>query len=145
MSDSLWPHGLQPARLFCSWNFPGKNTGVSCHFLFEGIFLTQGSNLCLLHWQADSSSLSHPGSPHTTLELSQKAEKQRLKVGITQKRLTLSWVRGILSAWLLSNWDIGFFLPLDLTKTSTLLGPEPAGFQTETSPSALILRPSKSD
>ena len=28
VSDSLWPHGLQPTRLFCPWNFPGKNTGV---------------------------------------------------------------------------------------------------------------------
>ena len=34
--------------------FPGKNTGVGCHFLLQGIFLTQRLNLCLLHWQADS-------------------------------------------------------------------------------------------
>ena len=34
------PHGPQPARLLCPWNFPGKNTGVGCHFLFQGIFLT---------------------------------------------------------------------------------------------------------
>ena len=57
MSDSLQPHGLQPARLLFPWNFPGKNTGAGCYFLFQGIFLTQGSNLCLLHllqWQADS-------------------------------------------------------------------------------------------
>ena len=33
VSDSLWPHGLQPTRLFYPWNFPGKNTGVGCHFL----------------------------------------------------------------------------------------------------------------
>ena len=32
------------ARLPCSWDFPGKNTGVSCHFLLQGIFPTQGSN-----------------------------------------------------------------------------------------------------
>ena len=32
------------------WNSPGKNTGVGCHFLFQGIFPTQGLNLCLLHW-----------------------------------------------------------------------------------------------
>ena len=30
------------------WNFPGKSTGVGSHFLLQGIFLTQGSNLCLL-------------------------------------------------------------------------------------------------
>ena len=29
--------------------FPGKSTGVGCHFLLQGIFLAQGSNLCLLH------------------------------------------------------------------------------------------------
>ena len=40
--------GLQTARLLCSWNFPGKNTGVACHFLLQGIFLTHGLNLCLL-------------------------------------------------------------------------------------------------
>ena len=40
--------------LLCPWNFPGKNTGVGCHFLLQGIFLTQGLNPHLLHWQADS-------------------------------------------------------------------------------------------
>ena len=38
----------QPARLFCPWNSPGKNTGVGCHSLLQGIFLTQGSNMGLL-------------------------------------------------------------------------------------------------
>ena len=48
VSDSLWAHGLQPARLLWPWDFPSKNTGVGCNFLLQGIFLTQGSNLCLL-------------------------------------------------------------------------------------------------
>ena len=47
-SDSLRPRGLQPARLLCPWDSPGKNTGVGCHALLQGIFLTQGSNLYLL-------------------------------------------------------------------------------------------------
>ena len=41
---------------------PGKNTGVCCHALLQGIFPTQGSNPrlgCLLHWQVDSLPLSH--------------------------------------------------------------------------------------
>ena len=38
VSNSLQPHGLQPTRLLCLWNFPGKNTGVGCHFLLQGIF-----------------------------------------------------------------------------------------------------------
>ena len=60
---TLQPHGLWPARLFCPWDFPGKNTGVGCHFLLQGIFPTQGLNLRLLHWQADSLPLSHQGNP----------------------------------------------------------------------------------
>ena len=42
------PHGLQPVRLLCPWDFPGKNTGLGCHFLLQGILLTQGSNTGLL-------------------------------------------------------------------------------------------------
>ena len=48
----LSPHRLQPTRLLSQWDSPGKNTGVGCHFLLQGICPTQGSNLCLLHWQA---------------------------------------------------------------------------------------------
>ena len=62
VSDSLRPHGLQPIRILCRWDFPGKNTGVGCHFLLQGIFLTQGWNPCLLHGQADSLPLHHLGS-----------------------------------------------------------------------------------
>ena len=64
--DSVWPHGLQPTRLLCPWDSPGKNTGVDCHFLLQRIFLTQELNsglLCLLHWQAASLPLAPPGKP----------------------------------------------------------------------------------
>ena len=54
---------LWPTMLLCLWNCPGKNTGVGCHFLLQGIFPTQGLNLCLLHWQADSLPLNYVGSP----------------------------------------------------------------------------------
>ena len=50
-------------RLLYSWNFPVKNTKVGCHFLLQGLFLTQGSSLHILHWQADSLPLNHQGSP----------------------------------------------------------------------------------
>ena len=60
--NSMWPHRLQPSRLLSPWNFPGKDTGVGCHFLLQGIFLTQGLSSILLHWQADSLPLSHLGS-----------------------------------------------------------------------------------
>ena len=42
MSNSLRPHGLQPARLLCPWDSAGKNTGVGCHFLLKGIFSHSG-------------------------------------------------------------------------------------------------------
>ena len=34
--------------LLCPWDSPGKRTGVGCHGLLQGVFLTQGPNSCLL-------------------------------------------------------------------------------------------------
>ena len=48
------PMDCSPPRLLCPWGFPGKNTGMDCHFLLRGMFPTKGSNLCSLHWQANS-------------------------------------------------------------------------------------------
>ena len=59
----VWPYGLEPTRLLCPRDFPGKNTGVGCYIFLQGIFLTQGSNLCLLLWQVNSLLLSHQRSP----------------------------------------------------------------------------------
>ena len=44
------------------WDFPGNSTGVDCHFLLQGIFPTQGSNLGLLHCRQTLYHLSHQGS-----------------------------------------------------------------------------------
>ena len=60
VSDSLQLHGLQPASHLCPWNSPGKDTGVGCH---SPLFLTQGSNLGLLHCRQVISRPSHQGSP----------------------------------------------------------------------------------
>ena len=70
----LPPHILKPARLLCPWNSPGKNTGVGCHFLLQGIFPTQESNLGLLHCRHILYQLSYEGS---------------LKVKFTQSCVTL--------------------------------------------------------
>ena len=56
-------HGLKPAKHLCPWDSPGKNTGVGCHTLLQGIFLSQESNPHLLHWQVDSLPLCHLESP----------------------------------------------------------------------------------
>ena len=50
-------------RLLCPWNSLGKNTGVGCHFLLQGNFLTQGLNPGLLHYRQILYCLSHQGSP----------------------------------------------------------------------------------
>ena len=47
-STLLRPHGLEPARLFCPWNFPGKNPGEGGHFFLQGILTSQGSNRHLI-------------------------------------------------------------------------------------------------
>ena len=70
MSDSLRPHGLQPTRLLSPWDFSGKNAGVGCHALLQGIFLSQGSKpglLHFLHWQVSSLPLAPPGKPYLAL------------------------------------------------------------------------------
>ena len=61
--DSLQPCGLQPARLLCPWDLPGKNTGVGCLPLVQGFFPTQGLSLGLPHCRQTVSHLSHQGSP----------------------------------------------------------------------------------
>ena len=63
LSDSLRPYGLQPVRLLCPWNSPGKNTGVGCHALLQGIFPTLGLNPGLLLCRWNLYHLSHQGSP----------------------------------------------------------------------------------
>ena len=63
----LDPLGLWPDRLLCPWNSPGKNTGVGCHFLLQGIFTTQGLNPGLLHCRRMPYHLSHQGSQYRNL------------------------------------------------------------------------------
>ena len=52
VTDSLQCCGLYLARLLYPWDSPGKNIGEGCHALLPGIFLTQGWNPHLLHWEA---------------------------------------------------------------------------------------------
>ena len=63
VSNSLQPSGLCPARLLYLWDSPGKTTGVGCHALFQGSFLTQESNQDLLHCRQILYQLSHQESP----------------------------------------------------------------------------------
>ena len=62
LCPTLLPHGLQSIRLLCPWHFPGKNTGVDCHFFLQGIFLTQGRTHISCTGR-QSLPLRHQGSP----------------------------------------------------------------------------------
>ena len=58
----LQPHGLLPARIFCPCDFPGKDNGVICCFLFHGDLPNPGIKPTSLASQVDSLPLSHQGS-----------------------------------------------------------------------------------
>ena len=65
VSYSLQCLGLSFFRPLCPENSLGKNTGVGCHYLLQGIFLTQGLNPGLLHCRQIPYCLSHQQSPFT--------------------------------------------------------------------------------
>ena len=78
LSDSLRHDGPQPTRLLCQWDSPGKDTRVHCHALLEGIFLTQGSSLHLLHllhWEVGC--LPHGTFYHPLLKFSFEMQSYR--------------------------------------------------------------------
>ena len=60
---TLQPHGLKPARLFCPWDSPGKNTGGGCHALLQGNLPDPGIESMSPALAADSLPLAQPGKP----------------------------------------------------------------------------------
>ena len=63
VSGSLWPHGLLPTKLLCSWTSPGQNTGVGSLSLLQWISPTQKLNRGPLHCRWILYRLSYQGSP----------------------------------------------------------------------------------
>ena len=63
---SLSPLGT--TLTLCPWDSPGKNTGMGCHALLQGIFPTQGSNLCFLCCRQILYCLSYQGSPKKIMQ-----------------------------------------------------------------------------
>ena len=63
------------------WTSPGKNTGVGCHFLLQGIVLSQGSNSGLLHCRQILYHLSHEGTPPPQNQENMKKNIQPYKLG----------------------------------------------------------------
>ena len=70
VSNSFWPHGLQPSRLFCPWNFPGNNTDMGCHFSLPGALPHAGiehASLVSLALAGRFFTISTTWEVHTTL------------------------------------------------------------------------------
>ena len=64
MSDSVWPHRRQPARLPRPWDSLGKNTGVGCHFLLQCVKVKSESEVTQsCPTLSDPMDCSPPGSP----------------------------------------------------------------------------------
>ena len=78
VSNSLRTHGLKPIMLLCPRDFPGKDTGVGCLFLLQGIFLTQGSNPGLLYCRQILYHLNHQGSYLSSAQFSRSVMSNSL-------------------------------------------------------------------
>ena len=102
LSDSLQRQGVQPTRLLCPWDFPGKNTGIGCHYLLQGIFPTQGSNPGFLHCRQILYCLS-----------TKEVQFRRLQI-LLQKPVAFSFQSNLYSLWLflcVSTWaDLDFLV-----------------------------------
>ena len=94
MSNSLRPHGLQLTRLLCPWDFPGKNTGVGCHFLLQGIFLTTSPALAGKFFTAEP-----PGKPKAL----QRPKKTGVQAGFELIICTL-WHKQV--GFRMDSWEL---------------------------------------
>ena len=91
------PHGLYTPGSSVHLIFPAR-IWVGCHFLFRGIFSTQGRNLHFLHWQANSLPLSHLGSPYWSFH--------HINLNITFLIWLMFWV---LLRWTFKiNWEVRY-------------------------------------
>ena len=136
-SHSVTSHALQPHGLFSPWNSPGWNTGVGCHALLQGIFLTQESNQGLLHCRRILHQLSYQGSPKKWVAFIRTQKYSRVMV------FGGWWAEagGRTKTWrAVGNWGIvpSLFLPLSLALIPTPLHPRLA----LTLPSAQVVKPS---
>ena len=85
VSDSLRLHGLQPTRLLCPWDSPGKNAGVGCHSLLQGIFSTQRLNPGHLHCRQILYRLSHPINGKIQIKITARYYLTPVRMAIIKK------------------------------------------------------------
>ena len=82
VSDSVQPYGRQPARLLCPWHSPGKDAGLGCCALPQGVFLTRGSNLHPLCLPALAGRLFTTGATWEDLENNMSEPLEKLKLDL---------------------------------------------------------------
>ena len=105
----------------CPWDFPGYNSEMGCHFLLQGIFLTQGLNSCLHHflnWQIYSLPPSHLESPkyYKYNEILHISEILHIQWNIIKH---LKWRKSSTETWM----NLRNIMPSDISshsKTSTV-------------------------
>ena len=100
MSSYVQPYKLQPTRLLCAENSPGKNTGVDCHALLQGI--CEADMTCKTpHTAPGNCGCNAASSP-----LSLTSEKGRPGVGSTQRQSDAVKEPGLLTKvhlWILTT------------------------------------------
>ena len=97
LRPTLWRHGLLPTRLLCSWDSPGKSTGVGCHALLQGIFPTQRSSPDLPHCRQILYRISHQGSCDSMDQIlsptrSSVLEEERSKSKSSSRTITILYI-----------------------------------------------------
>ena len=75
---------------------PGKNTGVGCHALIQGIFPTQGLNPGLPHCRWITYHLSHQELKSLLMKVKEESEKVGLKLNIQKTKIMAS---GPITSW----------------------------------------------
>ena len=123
MSDSS-QHGLQPASILCSWNSPGKNTGVGCHALPQGNFPTQGSNPCLM-------SPALAGGFFTT-STTWEALGTTFKKILTKLVEVMEFQLSSFKSWKMMLWKYALNMPAILENSAVATGLEKVSFHSNT-------------
>ena len=102
MSDSLPPYGLYPAKLLRPWDSPGKNSGVGCHFLLQGIFPTQGIEPRSPALQADSL----PAEPQGKLCIISTPQMFSVIIRESNMSIHITWCKKLSSfkSWKMMLW-----------------------------------------
>ena len=111
VSDSLWPHGLQPTRLLHPWNFPGKSTGVGCHFLLQEICGVEHYRIAIVYFWVNPIILDRPSLQikFTVLKIRQAMLPVFLFFSQMDRRLRTKVATG----WsIIFNWTFFFFFLL---------------------------------